>query len=230
MQRKTTVGEWCGRWYRDRCGRWSESTANAYRSLIRRHIDPGIGGVALDELTAKTVGDFYSALRERGLGERSVWCVHLLLRRCVDEAARERLIPFNPVRLCAEPRAGEYTPTPLRLGQVRRYLNAAEQLGVLPIIYIGLSSGLRQGELFALSWADFRGRQVIKGSRILALNAKAAALLPPKTSPLVFPNPRTGEPYKLHEFRYLHSKILKLARLPRTPFRDLQLRCMEAGL
>ena len=41
---------------------------------------------------------------------------------------------------------------------VRHYLNASEQLGVLSLIYIGLSSGLRQCEPITLSWADFHVR------------------------------------------------------------------------
>lgn len=230
MQKKMTVGEWCDRWYRDRSDKWRTNTANGYRNLIYRHINPNIGNVGLSELTGQTVTDLYSTLRAQGLSTRSVRCVHLLLRRCLDEAAREQLIPFNPVRLCAEPRAGERTTVPLRLGQVQRYLNAAEQLGALPIVYIGLSSGLRQGELLALSWVDFRGRHILKGRRLLTLNDRAAELLPPQTSQYVFTNPRTGEPYKLHEFYYLHSKILKLARLPQTSFRDLQRWCVEVGL
>lgn len=56
----------------------------------------------------------------------------------MDEAAREQLILYNPVRLCQEPPAEEYKTAPLRLGQIQRYLNTAEQLGVLPLIYTGL--------------------------------------------------------------------------------------------
>ena len=47
----------------------------------------------------------------------------------------KRQIPYNPVRLCQESKAEEYKAAPLRLGQLQRYLNAAEQLGVLPLIY-----------------------------------------------------------------------------------------------
>ena len=61
-----------------------------------------------------------------------------MLRRCMDEAARDQRIPYNPVRLCQEPQAEEYKAAPLRLGQLQRYLNAAEQLGALPLIYTGL--------------------------------------------------------------------------------------------
>lgn len=153
-----TVGQWCDRWFWENQSRWSGSTVGGYRNLIYRHILPGIGCIPLAELSEDTVTSFYDGLRNQGLSARSVWCVHLLLRRCMDEAARDQAISYNPVRLCREPQAEEYKTAPLRLGQLQRYLNAAEQLGILPLIYTGLSSGLRQCELITLSWADFHIR------------------------------------------------------------------------
>ena len=205
-----------------------------YRNLLYCHIFPRIGSIPLAEMSEDSVSDFYDSLRSQGLGTRSVWCVHLLLRRCMDEAAREQLILYNPVRLCQEPPAEEYKTAPLRLGQIQRYLNTAEQLGVLPLIYTGLSSGLRQCELITLSWADFhiRCRYILKGRRLLALNRKAEHLLEqiPETDCYVFLNPKTGEPYQLHEFYYLHKRILKQAGLPWVAFRNLQRQCMEVGV
>ena len=150
-----TVGQWCDRWFCENQSRWSGSTVGGYRNLIYRHIYPGIGSIPLAELSEDTVTSFYDGLRNQGLRARSIWCVHLFLRRCMDEAARDQRIPYNPVRLCHEPKAEEYKTAPLRLGQIQRYLNAAEKLGALPLIYTGLSSGLRQCELITLSWADF---------------------------------------------------------------------------
>ena len=237
MQKENTltVEQWCGRWFTANRHKWNGNTEGGYRNLIYSHILPSIGNMELSDLTEQAVTDFYDSLQNRGLSARSVWCVHLLLRRCMDEAAREQFIPYNPVRLCQEPRAAEYQAAPLRLGQLQRYLNAAEQLGVLPLIYTGLSSGLRQCELITLSWADFhvRCRYILKGLRLLMLSAKAEHLLkqiPETDSPYVFLNPKTGAPYKLHEFYYLHKKILKQARLPWVAFRDLQRQCMEVGI
>ena len=178
-QNNFTVGQWCDRWFCENQSRWSGRTVGGYRNLIDRHISPGIGNVPLTELTQDAVTGFYDSLRIQGLSARSVWCVHLLLRRCMDEAARDQRIPYNPVRLCREPKTEEYKTTPLRLGQLQRYLNAAEQLGTLPLIYTGLSSGLRQCELITLSWADFhiRCRYILRGQRPLTLNTKAEHLL-----------------------------------------------------
>ena len=176
-----TVGQWCDQWFTSNRHKWNDNTEGGYRNLIYNHILPGIGSMALSDLTEQVITDFYDGLRSQGLGARSVWCVHLLLRRCVDAAAQDQLIPYNLVRLCQEPQTEEYKTSPLRLGQIQRYLNAAEQLGVLPLIYTGLSSGLQQCELITLSWADFhvRYKYILKGQRLLTLNDKAAQLLVP---------------------------------------------------
>ena len=141
-------------------------------------------------------------------------------------------------RLPARGRTGFYleslllsTPGQRRLS----YAQAKRGVSLLPLIYTGLSSGLRQCELITLSWADFhvRYKYILKGRRLLTLNEKAAYLLkriPETDSIYVFLNPRTGVPYKLHEFYYLHKKILKQARLPWVAFRDLQRQCMEVEI
>ena len=146
MQKENTltVGQWCGQWFIANRPKWNGNTGDGYRNLIYSHILPSIGSVVLSDLTEQTITDFYDSLQNRGLSARSVWCVHLLLRRCMDEAAREQFIPYNPVRLCQESKAEEYKAAPLRLGQLQRYLNAAEQLGVLPLIYTGLKAWRRR--------------------------------------------------------------------------------------
>ena len=103
------VGQWCDHWFTANRHKWNSNTEGGYRNLIYSHIIPSIGSVALSDLTKQTITDFYDSLRSRGLGARSVWCVHLLLRRCLDETARDRLIPYNPVRLCREPPCREGT-------------------------------------------------------------------------------------------------------------------------
>lgn len=230
-----TVGVWTEQWFTQRVGRWSPNTEDGYRNLIYNHIIPGIGRARMPDLTARRIQSFYKRLAQNGLNTQSVWCVHLLLRQCLDEACREGWIPLNPARLCNVPQAEEHQTIPLRLGQLQRYLNAAEKLGALPIIYIGLTSGLRQCELLTLSWANFHVpfRYIFKGKHLLALNDKAAGLLadlPPSKLPHMFLNPKTGEAYRLHEFYYLHKRILKAAGLPWVAFCDLQRQCMEVEI
>ena len=235
QKEKYTVGTWCTRWFECNRHKWNLRTEGGYRNLIEHHIIPGIGVVELTDLTEQLVTAFYEDLHSHGLSNRTIWCIHLLLRRCMDEAGREGLIHSNPVRRCTVPEYEEYHPNRLRLGQIQQYLNAAEQLHVLPIVYIGLTSGLRQCEVLTLTWAAFHVpyKYIHQRGRLLTLNAKASALL--KTvqvseSPYVFLNLKTAQPYQLHEFYYLHKLLLKRAGLPWISFRDLQHQCMEAGL
>ena len=134
-ENKLTVEQWCDQWFITNRHKWNGNTEGGYRNLIYSHVLPGIGSMALSDLTEQTITGFYIDLRSQGLSARSVWCIHLLLRRCMDEAAQDQLIPYNPVRLCQEPKAEEYKASPLRLGQLQRYLNTAEQLGVRAIFF-----------------------------------------------------------------------------------------------
>jgi len=200
-----------------------------YRNLIFRHIAPHFETVALTILTEQRVRKFYQTLGENGLGQRSVWCVHLLLRRILDEACREGLIDTNPADMVTPPSGEEPQLPRLRSGQIKRYLEAAKEVDTHAIFYIGLASGLRQGELISLPWAVFgkeRNRLVLP-KRWVALSERAAWILTQKhdrhpESQLAFLDPKTGEGYTLHRFYYLHRGLLRRCRLPEMGFRELQ--------
>ena len=76
-----TVGQWCDYWFTANRRKWNGNTEGGYRNLIYSHILPSIGSVELSDLTEQAVTDFYDSLQSWGLSARSVWCVHLLLRR-----------------------------------------------------------------------------------------------------------------------------------------------------
>lgn len=223
--------EWVADWFRPYAEEdLAPNTVGGYRNLIFNHIIPKLGDVALTELSEKRIQTFYRGLSSSGLNNRSVWCVHLLLRRILDEACREGLILENPawsidVRSGDEPR-----PNRLRSGQVKRYLDVAQGLSAYPILYVGLTSGLRQGELISLPWAavDICERRVILTKPWVGLSAQAVGIMVKEhakhpDSPEAFLDAKTGQPYTLHRLYYLHRKVLREAQLPMTGFRQLQL-------
>ena len=92
-----TLEEWAEEWFRvHEEGKLAPNTEGGYRNLIFNHIVPKLGGAALTALNEKRIRSFYRKLSRAGLNDRSVWCVHLLLRRILDEACREGLILENP--------------------------------------------------------------------------------------------------------------------------------------
>ena len=178
MGQSITVKEWCEQYLSKRGSDWSDVTRNSYRYLVQKHIVPGIGRNQMEQLTTQKIQKFYHRMEKEGLGGYSIQCVHLLLRRCLDEACREGLSLENPAKPCIVPQPEPLPDIPLRLGQIQRYLIAAEKQGVLPLTYVGLTSGLRQKELLSLKWSDFDGQgRIYKGKRLLTIDPKSIQLL-----------------------------------------------------
>lgn len=237
-EQEMTLGEWAAEWFRTHAeGKLASNTEDGYRNLIFNHIIPKLGGVTLTELSEKRIRAFYRRLSNSGLNDRSVWCVHLLLRRILDEACREGLIPENPAWSISVRPNDEPGSNRLRSGQVKRYLEAAQGQSAYPILYVGLASGLRQGELISLPWVavDIPGRRVILPKRWVGLSTQVVELMTEEharhpDSPEVFLDVKTGQPYTLHRLYYLHRKVLNEARLPVIGFRQLQLSARGLGL
>lgn len=83
---KMILEEWAADWFHTHAeGKLASNTEVGYRNLIFNHIIPKLGSVALTELSEKRIRAFYRKLSSSGLNNRSVWCVHLLLRRILDE-------------------------------------------------------------------------------------------------------------------------------------------------
>lgn len=236
-EKKITLGEWYGQWFDTRAGGWSPRTKDGYRNLLDRHILPAFGKQPLSALTSRKIKMFYKRLGASGLSSRSIWCVHLLLRRVLDEACREQLICANPAAEVPVPQATEYEPMRLHPRQINRYLEAAKELNCYPIFYIGLAGGLRQGELITPAWAafDILERRSLLPKRWVNLSEQAAKMLTQEHEqhpehPYAFLDPKTGQPYTAHRLYYLHRQLLKKTRLPMMGFRDLQSSAKEMEL
>ena len=233
-----TISSYSENWFYNHVqGQLAHNTENGYRNLIFNHIMPHFKNAALTELTEKNIQGFYKKLSNQGLSSRSVWCVHLLLRRILDEACRDGLLTENPAAGINIPHEETQPTIRLRSGQIRRYLEAAKELDVYPILYIGLTSGLRQGELISLPWAafDMSAKRLRLQKRWISLSDSAAQVLTVEhrrhpQSPYMFLDSKTNHPYTPHRLYYLHRRILKQAHLPAISFRDLQTSAKEMRL
>ena len=161
-----TVATWLRTWYELYAKpNVRTATANRYQLIIEQYTVPRIGSVKLKKLTTRHLQKLYKELLEsgrihvgksqdKGLSTTTVHSVHLMLHCALDRAVKERLIPRNPCEDCIVPKPRKLDMKILPPEHMKAYLEAAEQLGLLPMFYLELVSGLRKGELVALRWDD----------------------------------------------------------------------------
>jgi integrase len=89
-----TVGELLERWMAAASPTWSASTVRETRSLMRCHLLPHVGHIAVTKLTTTDIADVYSHLLRRGgrddrpLSPGTVHRVHVVLHRALTQAVR----------------------------------------------------------------------------------------------------------------------------------------------
>jgi len=149
---RTTVGQYLRSWL-ESAGRRSlkASTWRTYDVALRLHIDPALGHVTLARLTAEHVDTMLAGIDLEPKGQRNVLG---FLGRVLDVALDRGHVLRNAARLVDLPRAFRAEPVTLGPTEARAIMAAVrgDRLEALWIAAIG--TGLRQGELLGLRWAD----------------------------------------------------------------------------
>ena len=258
-----TLGTWLQTWYELYAKPHLRfSTAEYYRRGIELHITPRIGDIPLKKLTGRDLQWLYKDLQEHGrlreaqkgkqpgLSDSTIRGIHTMLHNALDRAVKERLIVRNPADDCIPPKIPKHEMKILPPEQIKSYLTAADQRGVLPMFYLELISGLRKGELVALQWSDLdiENKTISVSKQAGRNNAGEPDITRPKTensirkisipqdavdlliaehqkhpsNPWMFPSPKTGEMYHPDSVVNIHKKILKDAGLEHLRFHDLR--------
>ncbi len=131
-----------------------ESTYESYEQHVRRHVVPAIGKVKLQKLTAQDLQAFYSKMLGEGLSPSTVQKQHAILHRALDQAMRWDLVGRNVADLVDAPRPVRREMHPLSSEEVSGFLAAAKGDRLHALYVLAVSTGLRQGELLGLGWAD----------------------------------------------------------------------------
>ena len=147
-----TLVQWLTEWLAGPVAELGYQTRRTYRWAVDNHIVPGLGAHRMDRLTAGKIEGLYRALAEQGLSSSSVHTIHRVLRAALHEAARKGKIPKNPMDAVKSPKLDEDEVTPLHVDEVRKILAVAEGRRNGTRWLVGLSFGLRQGEMLGMPW------------------------------------------------------------------------------
>jgi integrase len=154
---KITVGSWLQHWLATvvdgRVG--SDNTRSNYAQIVRVHIAPALGEIKLNELSAERVDEFLAAKARAGLAKTHVSRMRSILADALRHAERRGLVARNAAALAVMPRTKP--PTERRsftADEARALLVAAKGERLEALLVVGLSAGLRPGELTGLLWSD----------------------------------------------------------------------------
>lgn len=129
------------------------STRKLYETLLRRHVLPRLGSVAVGALRPADVRRFLGSLSSSGVGERTVRACRQVLHTILEEAVRDGVLPSNPARYARAPRPQRpelRVPTP---EEVERLVGATDAAW-RPLVLLLAYGGLRIGEALGLERQD----------------------------------------------------------------------------
>lgn len=181
---RLTVGRFLEQWLGDVVAPTVRPlTLQSYRSMVRLHLEPGLGHLPLVRLSPHQVQTFLNARTAAGLSPRTVAYCRAVLRQALGQAERWGLVTRNVARLVQPPRVPRRPVTPLSPAEARRFLDAIADDRHRALYLVALGVGLRQGEILGLSWPDIdldaatlTVRQALQrvGGRLVLVEPKSA--------------------------------------------------------
>ena len=161
-----TVADYLRRWLKDFApmGCVSGSALERYGRIIEANIIPTLGGVRLQKLTTAQVQSLYSYLLsdgrrngEAGLSKRTCHHIHVLLSSAFSTAVDQGYIQRNPCAKAKAPKFKKAKISYLTDEETAVMLKASERIrsdNLRTLIGLAVTSGMRRGEMLALSWAN----------------------------------------------------------------------------
>lgn len=155
---QTTFSELLGGWLEIKASKLRPATVQQYRNLTRLYLAPGLGELALKDLSAARIQAFYGQLQEQGTGRRTIEVVHTILHGALKHARRLGLIAQNWCELVEVPRPEKREMQVWDESQVARFIQSLEGYPDQLFFRLAFANGMRRGELLGLRWDDLDWR------------------------------------------------------------------------
>ncbi|MDD1775985.1 MAG: site-specific integrase [Candidatus Methanomethylicus sp.] len=181
---QTRLGAYLEEWLTASVTTVRPKTHAQYTQIVRQHILPGLGNVKLQDLRPDQIQSLYNAKVKDGISPRTVLVIHAVLHRALNQALKWGLVGRNPAQAVTRPRLKRSEMKILTDIQSRTLLIEAKGSRLEVLLWLAISTGLRQGELLGLRWSDLDRRtcklhiqrqlQRIKGGQVFSEPKSAA--------------------------------------------------------
>ena len=165
------VEDWMNTWLENYLPNIEATTRAGYREKIKNYIIPELGNTQLKVLKADQVQRWINGLRQRGLSPKTIRNVYNNLNAAMKKAVVLRMLPFNPCDGVELPKLIRYEAKVYDTQEIKRLLEAAKGSDMYLVVLLGVSVGLRRGEMLGLKWAsvNFEAKTIsIRENRVMA--------------------------------------------------------------
>jgi len=205
-------------------------------TVLRIHILPKLGGLALDEIKTDAISDLINGMRADGYASGTINRVIVILRY-IYNLARKWKVPGGSENPAAGLSVGPDVQRNRFLSELEaealvRSINSDENQTAARAIMMLLLTGARRNEITFAKWdyVDWKNKTLLVPKsksgrpRVIALNQSAIALLTvtPRIdgNPFIFPSPISGRPSASLHFPW--DRIRKRADLTDVRLHDLR--------
>jgi integrase len=122
--------------------------------MVRHHLKPTLGHIALKDLRPDQVQRVYNDKRETGLSARTIRYLHTILHSALKQAMKNQLVVRNVSEATTLPGGKTRKMRPLNLEQMRQFLAAVRDDRLFAAFFLELGTGLRRGEILGVRWQD----------------------------------------------------------------------------
>jgi integrase len=158
-------------------------TVSQYRWLVKKHILPLMGKMRLQDIQPAHLKQFYLSKKEEGRGARTVQVIHAVMHDILNKAVKEGILGRNPADAVERPQVEQTERKILTEEQTRQLIIATAGTRYSTLIYLALTTGMREGELLGLKWpdVDWTKGQLHVQRQLQQKRVGGTILIPPKT-------------------------------------------------
>jgi integrase len=155
-ERSITVKALLERWLDHITPTRRPSTIDRYRRKIDKAINPVLGGVRIDRLSAEHLDRQYRAWLDAGLSPSTVHVYHAILSASLRQAVKWGWLDRSPAQQASPPAQAHSQARSVSPEDLQRLVAAAEEDDPTLATAVALAAltGSRRGELCALRWSD----------------------------------------------------------------------------
>jgi len=192
---KETVAQFMVRWLETYAAtNTTVRTLHGYRGYVERYINPTIGNIQLQSLTARHIQGLYADLLDRGLSSSTVAQLHRIFKQALSHAVRWGTLTRNSAAATTPPRQQRTTIGMWDIESINQFLDAAHDNRFRDVFQLAVLTGLRRSELTGLQWENvdlvtgnlrivstlqrITGYGLVKGQPKTAKSRRSVALAP----------------------------------------------------